>query len=132
MTLSDRIVGVIIEDFLIPTIDRLSDQLKRNIHLNVELKIDGAITHKEIAAKSRSDYDELAGVVRIVASDTAVPDRYKYRLQCIFLEQNGLEEFSGIRMNGAVRLHGHSGENDYDGFSYTYNSRDWGKQFRDF
>jgi len=132
MRIADVIADVIIADFLKPTVERLGKQLGRNIHLNVILKIDGDLASREIASTHRAGFTDLAGKARISASDTAISDRYKYNLQCIFDEQSDLEGFSGIRLNGAISLKGDRGKNEYSGYLFSYNEWNWGKKLRDF
>lgn len=132
MTSAEIIVDVIADDFLVPTIDRLSRQLNRNIFLDVSLRFLEKKAYRKLEVSKKTDQPDLHGNVRVVASDTAVQGRFKYDLQCIFPESDGLEDFSGIRLNGAVVINKTSAENKYDGFAYTYNQRDWGKKLRDF
>lgn len=132
MGIANVITDTIIADFLGPTIERLGKQLGRNIHLDVGLKVDEDVVRRQVISTPRAGFDDLAGEVRIVASDTAIADRYKYHLQCIFEEQPNLEGFSGIRMNGAIRINDADSENDYSGFLYSYNEWDWGKKLRNF
>ncbi len=67
-----------------------------------------------------------------MASDTAIEDRYKYSLQCVFPVDPELCGLSGIRMKGAVILGEKAAKHDYPGFMYTYNEWDWSKVVRDF
>jgi hypothetical protein len=131
MDVQGTLVDLIVADFLQPTIDRLSEQLHRNITLVVKLVLDGAKVKRQIASKSAANFRDLVGEVRIVASDTAISGRYKYNLQCVLPDEADLEGFSGIRLNGAILLDGDAGKNDYSGFAYTYNEWGWGKKVRD-
>ncbi|MCB5426410.1 hypothetical protein H0274_14190 [Altererythrobacter sp. CC-YST694] len=132
MTTAKDIGEVIASDFLLPTIERLSQQLRRNIRLRLKVVLDGDATESRISSPEQAGFGSLDGEVRVLASDTAVAGRYKYHLQCIFSEQSDLEGFSGIRLNGAVVIRGNYENNDYSGFMYTYNEWDWGAKVRNF
>jgi hypothetical protein len=131
MGVQEILTDAITTDFLQPTIDRLSEQLRRNIALTVKLALDGQRVQRRILSVQRDGFQKLDGEVRIIASNTAVNGRYKYNLQCVLPEQDELEGFSGIRLNGAVFLDGSGPRNDYSGFLYTYNEWGWGKKLRD-
>ncbi|WP_138983974.1 hypothetical protein [Sphingomonas elodea] len=130
MGTAKKIGDVIASDFLQPTIERLSQQLMRNISLRLKVVLDGDATECRIFSSEKAELEYLEGEVRVLASDTAIAGRYKYHLQCIFSEQSDLEGFSGIRLNGAVVIEGNSGNNYYSGFMYTYNEWDWGAKIR--
>lgn len=130
MTTARDIGEVIVFDFLLPTIERLSEQLQRNIRLILKVALDGDTTECRISSPEQTGFEFLDGEARVLASDTAIAGRYKYHLQCIFPEQSDLEGFSGIRLNGAVVINGNSQKNDYSGFMYTYNEWDWGAKVR--
>lgn len=131
MGVQDTLTDVVVADFLKPKIDRLSEQLRRNIGLTVKLALGDSKVQRKIFSSKHDAFKELDGEVRIVASDTAIEGRYKYNLQCILHEEPELEGFSGIRLNGAVVIGETQAKNDYSGFMYTYNEWDWGKKVRD-
>jgi hypothetical protein len=130
MATANDISEVIASDFLQPTVERLSQQLRRNIRLRLKITLDGNVAECRIFSSQQEGFETLDGETRVLASDTAIAGRYKYHLQCIFPEQSGLEGFSGIRLNGAVVINGNSESNDYSGFMYTYNEWDWGAKVR--
>ena len=124
------LLNAIASDFLQPTADRLADQLHRRIELVVSLKLDAKSCERTVVAGTL-ERPSLCGAVRIRASDTAIPDRYKYDLQCI-LPDDGLDGFSGMRLKGAVRLTPIHAINEYPGFTYNYNCWEWSAKLRDF
>jgi hypothetical protein len=130
MATAKDIGEVIASDFLQPTVERLGGQLRRNISLRLKVALDGETTECQIFSSEREGFERLDGEARVLASDTAIAGRYKYHLQCIFHEQDDLEGFSGIRLNGAVVICGDSEGNDYSGFIYTYNEWNWGAKVR--
>ena len=130
MTTAQALLNAITDDFLYPTMRRLSEQLNRNITLDVALKFDEIVARRKITIENNNNFQYLEGEVRILSSDTAVKDRYKYELQCIFPESEGLDDFSGLRLMGAIIMGVDMPKNDYSGFAYTYNVREWGKKFR--
>lgn len=130
MATPNDIGEVIASDFLQPAIERLSQQLHRNIKLRIKVVLDGETAESCICSSKRDGFEMLDGETRVLASDTAIAGRYKYSLQCIFSEQSELEGFSGIRMNGAVLINGSYRSNEYSGFIYTYNEWDWGSRVR--
>lgn len=132
MKFAEMYLDAIIEDFVLPTIERLSDQLKRNILLDVCISLSDNRVVRHISTRKKEKMEDLHGEMRIVALETFIENRIKYELQCIFPETNGLEDFSGIRLNGSVSIVEGKYLNKYNGFAYTYNSREWGKKFRDF
>ncbi|WP_156404964.1 hypothetical protein [Sphingomonas sp. Root241] len=131
MVTANDIGEVIASDFLQPTVERLGQQLRRNIKLRLKVALDGESTECRISSSEQEGFEILDGETRVLASDTAIAGRYKYHLQCIFPEQSDLEGFSGIRLNGAVVINGNCESNDYSGFMYTYNEWDWGAKVRD-
>lgn len=130
MTTAKDIGEVIASDFLLPTVERLSEQLQKNIRLGLKVVLDEDTKEFEISSSEQTNFEYLHGEVRVLASDTAISGRYKYHLQCIFSKQSDLEGFSGIRMNGAIVIKENYKENNYSGFVYTYNKWDWGAKFR--
>lgn len=130
MTTAKNIGEIVASDFLVPTIERLSEQLQKNIRLRFKVVLDGDAIECRISSPEQTGFAFLEGEARVLASDTAIAGRYKYHLQCIFPEQNDLEGFSGIRLNGAIVIDGNSGINEYSGFIYTYNEWDWGAKVR--
>lgn len=130
MATAKDIGEVITSDFLLPTIERLSQQLQRNIRLKLKVVLDGEATECRISSSGQAGLESLDGEARVLASDTAIVGRYKYHLQCIFSEVSDLEGFSGIRLNGAVVINADSENNDYSGFMYTYNEWNWGAKVR--
>ena len=130
MTTANDIGDVIASDFLQPTVERLGQQLGRNIRLRLKVVLDSETTECRILSSEREGFETLDGEARVLASDTAIADRYKYHLQCIFPEESNLKGFSGIRLNGAVVVNGNSESNDYSGFIYTYNEWEWGAKVR--
>jgi hypothetical protein len=131
MSDAEVLAEIITVDFLRPSIERLGEQLRRNIGLKVKLVLDKETIQREIFSTMRDDFQSINGEVRVLASDTAIRGRYKYYLQCLFPEQEGLDGFSGIRLNGAVVVDGSVKANEYSGFLYTYNEWSWGKKVRD-
>ena len=130
MSLGDVVLTAIVADFLQPTMDRLAQQLERRIDLEICLKLPPDSLMCSIYAGG-TELTPLGGVARISASESAVPNRYKYNLQCIF-QDGGLDGFSGLRLKGAVVVSSEGGENDYSGFAYTYNEWSWSAKLRDF
>lgn len=130
MSLGNVVLTAIEVDFLQPTMDRLAGQLERRIDVEVCVKLSLESLTRSICA-GETGSKPLGGVARIVASESAVPNRYKYDLQCIF-HDDGLDGFSGLRLKGAVIVSPQGGENDYSGFAYTYNEWSWSAKLRDF
>ncbi len=131
MAVTEVIVDAIIDDFLQPTIERLGEQLRRNIELSLKLALGNESVQRHIISSRRDHFDNIIGEVRVLAADTAIAGRYKYDLQCLLPRQDDLEGFSGLRLSGAVVVGGTIPENKYYGFIYTYNEWNWGKKFRD-
>ena len=130
MATANDISEVIVSDFLQPTVERLSQQLRRNIKLKLKVVLHGETAERRISSSNQEGFETLDGETRVLASDTSIAGRYKYYMQCIFPEQGDLEGFSGIRLNGAIVINGNSESNDYSGFVYTYNEWDWGAKVR--
>jgi len=131
MTVTEVIADAIITDFLQPTIERLGEQLRRNIEVSLKIAFGNESLERHIISSKRDHFDNLVGEVRVLTADTAISGRYKYDLQCLFPQQDDLKGFSGLRLNGAVVTDGAISENKYSGFIYTYNEWLWGKKFRD-
>ncbi len=131
MVASD-LIEAILTTFLRPTVDRLSEQTSRAIGLDIKLKVDGEIAERRLISTLAGDLAALSGEVRIVASDTAVSDRYKYVLHCIFEHDEALAGLSGFERRGAVTLRNAAAADGDTGFSYTYNDWSWRPKLRDF
>lgn len=81
IVVQEILIDVIISDFLKPTIDRLSEQLYRNIWLPVTLMLDKEKVDRLISTTVNKFFKDMHGDDRIVASDIEFDDTpSKWRL----------------------------------------------------
>jgi hypothetical protein len=131
MSIAALVADAIADDFVRPTIDRLSRQLKISFYLNVNLFYENELTNLRICSNCKKYVDDINGEVRIVVSDTAIEGRYKYKMQCVFSEDEKLGGFSGFKTRGAVFIVETDAKNDNYGFVYVHNDRKWSRGLED-